>query len=330
MTKSQLSPFSSTLPSARSSTLPTELPLPPNIPVLSLTTKPLSDVTFINNAAPPEPALESSAVLIDALDQAVQVKDKVEECAAGLSTVNAVLSKEVAASTARHEVKLAIAENEVIEGRVQECVDELAAVNRSLIEEIGVRKYLHTALDVSNAALAESQALEAASAHKALHDETTGLPNLTLFNDRLGIALRQAERHQRSFAVMFIDLNKFKRINDTHGHDVGDSVLCVIAQRLQALVRGGDTVARRSGDEFLFLMLDIKDATSVINLAIKINTNLALAYTISDETLFLSASIGIAIYPAHGTSATDMLKNADTAMYVAKQSPNGYALYELT
>ncbi len=288
----------------------------------------MAGVVLAPTIAPPESPAESSVVLINALDQAVQVKDKVEECAAGLSTINAVLSADVALSTAAHEVKLAIAENEIIEGKVQECVDELAEVNRSLVNEIEVRSTLHTALDISAAALAESQTLEAASAHKALHDAATGLPNLTLFNDRLAIALSQAQRHQRSLAVMFIDLNKFKEVNDTYGHDDGDNVLRLIAQRLQALVRGGDTVARRSGDEFLFLMLDINDVTSVINLAIKINAKVASAYTINDKEIFLSSSIGIALYPAHGTSAADILRNADTAMYVAKKSVDGYSLYE--
>ncbi len=270
---------------------------------------------------------QSHAVLVDALDQTEQVKEKVEECAIGLSIVNAVLARDVAMGAPLHEVKLAIAENEAIEGKVQECVDELATVNKSLTEELDIRKNLYTALDVSNAALAESQALEAESAYRAMHDAATGLPNLTLFNDRLGIALTQAKRHQRLFAVMFIDLDKFKQINDTFGHDVGDSVLSMIAQRLQLQVRAGDTVSRRSGDEFLVLMLDIKDAASAVNLATKINSNLAIAYQVGDEKISLSASIGIALYPAHGQVAADLLKNADTAMYAAKQTTEGYALY---
>ena len=274
--------------------------------------------------------LQSHDVLVEVRDQTEQVKDKVEDCALGLSVVNAVLAKDTTSGAPLHEVKLAIAENAAIEGKVQECVDELAAVNKSLTEEIDVRKNLVDAMDLSNAALTESQAMQVESAYNAMHDALTGLPNVTLFNDRLQIALTQAARHQRLFAVMFIDLNNFKQINDTHGHAVGDSVRSIIAKRLEALVRAGDTVSRRSGEEFLFLMLDIEDAACAVGLATKINSSLALPVEIGGEKISLSTSIGIALYPEHGQLAADLLKNADTAMYVAKRRPNasGWALYE--
>lgn len=274
--------------------------------------------------------LQSHEVLVEVRDQTAQVKDKVEDCALSLSVVNAVLAKDTTSGAPLHEVKLAIAENAAIEGKVQECLDELATVNKSLTEEIDVHKNLVDALDLSNAALAESQAMEAESAYNAMHDGPSGLPNVTLFNDQLQIALTQAAQHQRLFAVMFIDLDNFEQINDTHGHAVGDRVLSTLAKRLQALVKAGDTVSRRSGDEFLFLMLDIEDAASAVGFATKINSSLALPVEISGEKISLSASIGIALYPEHGQLAADLLKNADTAMYVAKRRTNssGWALYE--
>jgi diguanylate cyclase (GGDEF)-like protein len=161
----------------------------------------------------------------------------------------------------------------------------------------------------------------------ALHDSLTALPNLTLFNDRLGIALAQAERHGWRFAVMFIDLDGFKSVNDTHGHDVGDRVLVTMAQRLKAMVRGGDTVSRRSGDEFLFLMLEVKDEANVLALASRVATELGQACDVGGESVRVSASVGIAVYPEDGRSGTELLQRADTAMYAAKHDATGPVLY---
>ena len=197
--------------------------------------------------------------LTRALGQNEQVKDKVEECAADLSSVNAVLKQEVAEGGAPHEVERAVSQNEEVEVKVQECADDLAVVNTALTEEIDERRTLERDLSRSKAALSESKAQEKKSRRLALHDAVTGLANLTLFNDRLSHALAQAQRHRWRLAVMFIDLDDFKNVNDTYGHDVGDRVLQVVAQRLRASVRGGDTVSRRGGDEFLFLMLEAGD-----------------------------------------------------------------------
>ena len=126
---------------------------------------------------------------------------------------------------------------------------------------------------------------------------------------------------------MFIDLDDFKNVNDTYGHDVGDRVLQMVAQRLRGSVRGGDTVSRRGGDEFLFLMLEVKDEGSVAALAAKIIDNIAEACDVEGASVRVRPSIGIALYPRMDNSAQDLLKNADRAMYAAKQQKKGFLLY---
>jgi diguanylate cyclase (GGDEF)-like protein len=163
--------------------------------------------------------------------------------------------------------------------------------------------------------------------HLALHDAVTGLPNLPLFNDRFSQALAQAERQGQRLAVMFIDLDKFKGINDAHGHDIGDGVLQMVGQRLQAIVRAGDTVSRGSGEEFLYLMPDASDEHDAVKLAVTIIGHIAHACEVGDVKLTVRPSIGIAFYPEHGQSPQELLKNADLAMYVAKQHAQGYSIF---
>ena len=126
---------------------------------------------------------------------------------------------------------------------------------------------------------------------------------------------------------MFIDLDKFKAINDTLGHDAGDQVLQLVAQRLEAVVRSGDTVSRRSGDEFLFLMLEAKDEANAEALALKIIDQIAQPCEVGGVMVSVRPSIGVAIYPEDGQSAQELLKNADTAMYAAKGNKSGASLY---
>jgi len=267
------------------------------------------------------------APLSRALDQSEQVKDKVEECAADLSSVNAVLKEEIADGVPLQEVERALGMSEEVEVKVLQCAEDLATVNDALAEEIDERNHLEHQLSESAAALSQSRVQERKSRHLALHDAVTGLPNLTLFKDRLRNGLAQARRHQWRLAVMFIDLDEFKRINDTHGHDVGDRVLRMVAQRLKALVRSGDTVSRRSGDEFLFLMLEAKDENTAANLAAKIVDKVAEPCEFEGLMLTVSPSIGIALYPEDGQSEQELLRNADVAMYAAKQQKSGPALY---
>jgi predicted signal transduction protein with EAL and GGDEF domain len=171
------------------------------------------------------------APLIRALDQSEQVKDKVEQCAAELSSVNAVLKEEIADGVPLHVVESALGMSEEVEVKVLQCAEDLASVNDALAEEIDERNNLEHQLSESAAALSESKVQERKSRHLALHDAVTGLANVTLFKDRLRNGLAQAKRHGWRLAVMFIDLDEFKGINDTHGHDVGDRLLQMVAER---------------------------------------------------------------------------------------------------
>lgn len=269
--------------------------------------------------------------LITALNQSEQVKDKVEECALELSAINQALGEEVAAPLPLEQIKHALHQSQQVEVKVLECADDLSVVNQALSEEITERKKLeHRLLESkieladARAELSDTQVQEKQARHLALHDVVTGLPNRTLFNDRLDNALAQAERHARSLAVMFIDLDKFKAINDSRGHDAGDRVLKIVSERLQASVREEDTVARQGGDEFLYLMLETKNDVDVENAARKIIENIGQPCEIDGNDLTVKPSIGIALYPQHGITAGALLKNADGAMYKAKQSDKGF------
>lgn len=284
-------------------------------------------------------AANAAAALADALDQTATVQTKVEACAAELSEVNAVLStpvsdskpvpriEEVRRRQHRKRIKDAIAQNEVVEEKVAECGEELAAINQTLSAVIDEREVLTTALDVAAVALAESHAAEAKAAHAALHDAITGLPNLTLFNDRLTNALAQAKRHQRMLAVMFIDLDAFKTVNDQHGHDAGDAVLRAIGDRLLLTVRAGDTVCRRSGDEFLILLPDLNNEAHSRKLAAKFRSSIAAASESVAGIPPVAASVGVALYPQHGRTSAALLVNADLAMYSAKKIEAGVAVF---
>jgi len=161
----------------------------------------------------------------------------------------------------------------------------------------------------------------------AYHDSLTGLPNRKLFSDRLDIALAQAQRNQKGVAVSMLDLDKFKNVNDTLGHDVGDILLKAAAERLSAALRKGDTVARFGGDEFVLILSDLKGIEDVIQVAQKIVDSFHKPFLIDTHQLVVTASIGIAVYPDDGTDEAVLLKNADIAMYQVKQT--GMDRYQL-
>ena len=164
--------------------------------------------------------------------------------------------------------------------------------------------------------------------HLANYDSLTKLPNRALFNDRLEQALHRASRTGEQLAVLFIDLDDFKDINDTHGHRIGDQLLQETAARLAAGTRVDDTLARLGGDEFIVFIQDIKTADNALHVADKHLKKLYQHYQIDGKRLFVSASIGVAIYPEHGEQVEVLMKNADLAMYLAKETgKNSVALF---
>ena len=184
--------------------------------------------------------------------------------------------------------------------------------------------------NVSNtlAAFIERKATEDRLSYMAQFDALTGLPNRTMYLDRLGHTLVEAARDKLPVAVLFVDIDRFKNVNDTLGHSAGDALLVKIAERLKASVRLGDTIGRLSGDEFAvaFAHLAREDHAGVV--AQKIVEALAAPFSIDGHSVYVSASVGISVYPSDGTEPDVLLKNADTAMYRAKQSGrNAYQFY---
>jgi diguanylate cyclase len=175
---------------------------------------------------------------------------------------------------------------------------------------------------VQSNARVHAQRLEQANAelqHQATHDALTGLPNRVLFLDRLGREIAHGERDGRSFAVLAVDLDRFKVINDTLGHGPGDELLKEIAGRLSRTNRAVDTVARTGGDEFLLLITDIRNPADVVLIASKIIAELDKSIVIGGAEVHASASIGISVYPIDGTDSDSLVAHADEAMYFAKQ-----------
>ena len=173
------------------------------------------------------------------------------------------------------------------------------------------------------------KAVEEALRHQALHDALTGLPNRTLLLDRLEQALRSAQRDGRPLALLLLDLDRFKEVNDTFGHPAGDRLLRQVGRRLRRVVRAADTVARLGGDEFAVL-LSAADTGGATAVAEKIRRALEAPVGRGGSRVSAAASIGIALYPAHGTEATTLLQHADVAMYVAKRTGGAAAVYDPT
>ncbi len=164
-----------------------------------------------------------------------------------------------------------------------------------------------------------SKEQEARIRHLAYHDALTGLPNRALVMNRLKQAIAHAQRHRRSLAVLFLDLDRFKTINDTLGHPAGDRLLKQLAERLTAALRVEDTVGRVGGDEFLMIVPDLDEPEDAAHVAGKALSSMARAFAVSGEELHVTGSIGISFYPRDSTSAETLVKYADTALYLAKE-----------
>lgn len=171
--------------------------------------------------------------------------------------------------------------------------------------------------------------LERKIQYLAQHDGLTGLPNRGLFLDRMQQAIVQGQRSGTQFALLFMDLDGFKEVNDMYGHGVGDQLLCLVAERLKSCVRGGDTVARLGGDEFTVLLLDVGSAADVETVVNKAGACLAAPYDMSEFCVTVTVSIGISLYPQDASELEKLLNYADKAMYRAKQcGKNNYKFYE--
>ncbi len=256
------------------------------------------------------------------LGQSEQVKDLVEEAAEELSSVNTVLKQELAEQNPAPGVENALAQSEAVEDKVQDASERLSVVNQALKSEVQDRHVLEEQL-------AEVTRQGEADRHAALHDPLTGLPNRALFDDRLEHGMAQAKRHGWALAVMFLDLDGFKNINDTYGHDAGDDLLRQIAVRLKENTRSDDTVFRHGGDEFLYLLMEVRDERDIVSVAGKLIKAIQAPCDIDLHGLIISpsvsASIGIAVYPKNGATAQMLVKSADKAMYRAKRDKAGHA-----
>jgi diguanylate cyclase (GGDEF)-like protein len=163
--------------------------------------------------------------------------------------------------------------------------------------------------------------------HMALHDSLTGLPNRSLFYDRIEHAIYVTQREDKHFAMLMIDLDGFKLINDTLGHHIGDLVLQEVSKRMMEMLRKADTVARLGGDEFAVLLLSVDGIDDSREVAAKLLETLKAPMIFDGESLNVDASIGIVLYPEHGSDADSLVKNADLSMYVAKKSRRGISIY---
>jgi diguanylate cyclase (GGDEF)-like protein/PAS domain S-box-containing protein len=186
----------------------------------------------------------------------------------------------------------------------------------------GERRFVGILHDVS-----EQRAQKDALEYQTLHDPLTGLPNRTLFGDRLRQAILVGQRERKPLVLLIMDMDRFKEVNDTLGHHVGDLLLQQVALRLASTLRQSDTVARLGGDEFAVLPAGGTDLTGGSQAAKKILQVLEQPFLIDGRAVDVGASIGIALYPEHGDEAATLMRHADVAMYVAKRTKRGYAVY---
>jgi len=178
------------------------------------------------------------------------------------------------------------------------------------------------------AVLAQQQAHARVAQYQAFHDGLTGLPNRSLFSNLLQQSLAEARRHNQGLAVMFLDLDRFKLINDTLGHDAGDALLIEVGSRLGKLLRESDVVARLGGDEFIVLLREVAGRAQIAAVADKLLEVVSQPYQLGEACREITVSIGISCYPQHGEDEQTLIKHADTAMYHVKQGGRaGYRFY---
>jgi len=270
-----------------------------------------------------------------ALEQSHEVKAKVESCADDLASANEGVKEKIAGGTTVLSAHQALLDGTTVEGKVQECADDLHELTETLAKGIDELAQTEIALSESREVLADTQAALAISQEeerearrRALHDSMTGLPNRDLFDDRLSNAMSIARRHDWTLAVMFLDLDGFKKINDTHGHAAGDSVLKEVATRLSLFSRDEDTVCRNGGDEFLYLLVNPQGKENIERIAGLVSANIAKPIAVGGSQLVVGASIGVAVYPVDGATGDELIERADTAMYRAKRREGSCVFFD--
>jgi diguanylate cyclase len=216
-----------------------------------------------------------------------------------------------------------------ISAQLQHCLMELAELKRTLStsqqqlkaaqQQIKTLTKTNTCFRQKLIRLAKKYAK---ARYSAYHDELTGLVNRSLLLDRLKQALAQSDRQHKQMALLFIDLDKFKSVNDRLGHTVGDKLLQQVAERLSACIRYGDTACQYGGDEFVIMLPEINGQESVASVTEKIRAHLAAPYVLDGNFITVTASIGTAVYCNSGQESSDLIKQADAAMYLAKAHNN--------
>ena len=271
----------------------------------------------------PMPAKKGS--LRRVLNKNKKIKNNVEHAASELTSINEVLNQGIKVNIPVQTIEETITLNEDVEHEVARAADDLHQVNIELAKEVDERIVIESELADTKTDLAKvrddlskSQTKEEETRKIYFQDALTSLPNRMLFEEHLDQGLIQAKRRGWGLAVLFIDIDKFKSINDSYGHVLGDRVLIMVANRLKSLIREEDTVSRWGGDEFMCLLLEVKQEADVTRLAEKMVNRIAAAFEFNGIVLSIRASIGIAIYPADGETADILFKNADTAMFKAK------------
>ncbi len=201
------------------------------------------------------------------------------------------------------------------------------AISTALYDENNnLRGFARVVRDITERAEAEETIR-----HQALHDPLTGLPNRKALEERIEVLIKQANRHHTKIAVLFLDLDRFKNINDSLGHLIGDMLLKEVASRFRSIIRAEDTVARLGGDEFVITLSDIDNSGDVIKVAKKIIESMQVPMQIGQHSLRVTSSIGVAIFPSDGKDIYGLLKNADTALYRAKElGRNRYQFFNQT
>jgi diguanylate cyclase (GGDEF)-like protein len=260
--------------------------------------------------------------LTDVLGQSEHISALIKQSAEELISVSSDIVHELDTSDPTPGVRAAVERTGAVTRKLQDVSGRLTAVNQAL--QIQIRDRIM--VDHQLAAAVEQQE---GSRNAALHDNLTGLPNRALFLDRLEHGIAQASRHGWILAVMFVDLDNFKSINDSYGHQAGDTALQVVATRLQHSTRTEDTVSRYGGDEFLYLLTPLHEERYMAMIAAKIRAAIQAPLDLRmhdvDVSPCLEASIGIAVFPKDGVSAAALIKRADEAMYGAKENKSGFA-----